>query len=388
MTPSTILRPPEPNVELGSQPPRTRRVPSRVSSAGDEAIEVYGLAGGSLDLWQQLVLRDALGERADGRWAAFEVGLDISRQNGKDEILAARELWGLFIGGERLLIHSAHKFDTAMEHLERLVTLIENVDEFKRRVKKINRSHGQEGITLRDGARIRFRARTRSGGGRGYTGDCVIFNEAMELPDEIVGSIMPTMSARSMRIPGPQIWLAGSAVDQTTMANGTVFARVRAAGIAGTNARLAYFEWAAWVKEWLEAHGRKFDPSRPEVDQIVPEMLADPEVWAQANPALDIRIAPEHVETELRSPAMSDRQFAVERLGIGDWPRTDGLDGVVISPEVWKALTDPQSLPSTLSASPLMSPPTARLHPSQQRAFAQIGARTWRSSSISPEPGG
>lgn len=78
----------------------------------------------------------------------------VARQNGKDEILIARELAGLFVWGERLIIHSAHKFDTAMEHLERLVALIDEVPEFRKRVRKVNRSHGQEGITLRSGARV------------------------------------------------------------------------------------------------------------------------------------------------------------------------------------------------------------------------------------------
>ena len=297
----------------GAQRPRLCLVPEFVSSAGAEATAVYELTGNKLNPWQKFVLHNSLGERDDGRWAAFEVGLVVARQNGKDEILCARELAGLFAWGERLIIHSAHKFDTAMEHLERLVTLIENVPEFAKRVRKVNRSHGQEGITLKSGARIRFRARTRSGGGRGYTGDCTIFNEAMELPDEIVGAIMPTMSARSMLVPGPQIWLAGSAVDQQTMANGMVLARVRHAGIEGENDKLAYFEWSA------------------------PDD-ADPEDWearAHANPALGYQIAPEHVETEFHSPSMSNRQFAVERLGIGDWPDVSEDAGRVIGVESW-----------------------------------------------------
>jgi hypothetical protein len=41
------------------------------------------MAGLILDPWQQFVLVNALGERADGRWAAFEVGVDVARQNGK-----------------------------------------------------------------------------------------------------------------------------------------------------------------------------------------------------------------------------------------------------------------------------------------------------------------
>lgn len=330
---------------LGVQEPRVRTVPAFVSSAGEDAVGAYEMTGGRLNPWQERVLYDSLGERQDGRWAAFEVGLVVARQNGKDEILIARELAGLFMWGERLIIHSAHKFDTAMEHLERLVALIEEVPEFCKRVRKVNRSHGSEGITLRNGARIRFRARTRSGGGRGYTGDCVIFNEAMDLPDALVGSIMPTMSARSMLVPGPQIWIAGSAVDQETMANGLVLARVREAGIAGSNDRLAYFEWSA-------------------------EDDANPEDWdarAQANPSLGFQIAPEHVETEWRSPSMSRRQFCVERLGIGDWPDTSEDAGRVISREAWGLVAE--SNPENRITSEL----TFALDASPDQTWAAIG---------------
>jgi hypothetical protein len=64
-------------------------------------------------------------------------------------------------------------------------------------------------------------------------------------------------------------------------------------------------------------------------------------VWAQANPALGIRITTEHVAMEQRS--MDPRTFAVERLGVGDWPRVTGEDGAIISIKQWLSLVDPQS---------------------------------------------
>jgi hypothetical protein len=140
----------------------------------------------------------------------------------------------------------------------------------------------------------------------------------MELPDPIVGSMMPTMAARSMLIPGPQIWLAGSAVDQATMANGLVLARVRAAGIDGTNDRLAFFEWSA-------------------------EDDADPESWdarASANPSLGLQISAEHIETEWRSPSMSTHQFNIERLGKGDWPEIAEGAGHVIDKDLFASLAE------------------------------------------------
>jgi phage terminase large subunit-like protein len=48
------------------------------------------MAGLELDPWQQFVIHNALGERPDGKWAAFEVGVEVPRQNGKGGLLEAR----------------------------------------------------------------------------------------------------------------------------------------------------------------------------------------------------------------------------------------------------------------------------------------------------------
>jgi hypothetical protein len=173
---------------------------------------------------------DALGERADGKWAAFEVGVNVARQNGKDGILEARELTGLFLLGEQLIIHSAHQFDTSLEHFRRLLELIESTPDLDKRVKRVSRSHGEEGIELRGGQRIRFRTRTK-GGGRGFTGDLVLLNEAMDLAESSIGALIPTMAATSMT-GNPQVWYTGSAVDQAVHEHGVAFARIRERGMA------------------------------------------------------------------------------------------------------------------------------------------------------------
>jgi hypothetical protein len=86
--------------------------------------------------------------------------------------------------GERLIIHSAHQFDTSLEHFPpAAVPDREHPGTDEARVRSgVKRSHGEEGIELRTGQRIRFRTRTK-GGGRGFSGDCLILNEAMELPE-------------------------------------------------------------------------------------------------------------------------------------------------------------------------------------------------------------
>src|SRR5690606_41534524 len=54
-------------------------------------------------------------------------------------------------------------------------------------VKTVRRSHGQEGIYLRNGQRLRYKTRTK-GGGRGFSADCVILDEAMVLPEAFIGA--------------------------------------------------------------------------------------------------------------------------------------------------------------------------------------------------------
>jgi hypothetical protein len=289
-----------------------------------DAIRLAARAGLVLDPWQETVLLDALGERDDGRWAAYEVGLVVPRQNGKGSILEARELAGLFLFDERLIIHSAHEQATSSEHFRRLLSLIESVPEFDQRVLKAVKGKGSEAIELRGGQRILFKTRT-GGGGRGLSGDLVVLDEAMILPEATTAALVPTMSARSI-LGNPQLWYAGSAVDREVHEHGTVLARVRDRGIRGVP-RLAYFEWSADAK----------DPaSLSKADR------ESPETWAQANPGLGIRISEEHIAGECDG-ALDPRAFAVERLSVGDWPPLDTIKGQGLDTEKWLKLTDSES---------------------------------------------
>lgn len=312
-----------PAVLKGWQEPPTLSVPPRTSSAGAEAVELAASAGLVLDPWQAFVLEHALGERAGGQWAAFEVGLIVSRQNGKGSILEARELAGLFLFGEQLILHSAHEFKTAQEAFRRVLGLIESTPDMARRIARVRTSHGEEGIELRGGQRLRFVARS-TGSGRGFTGDCVILDEAYNLPDASVDALMPTMSAR----PNPQMWYTSSAPDKD-LAPCHQLARVRSRGTAGDDGSLAYFEWS------ISPHRDECGPGCTEHDD--PD---DPESWAKANPALGIRISGEHVAREQVS--MSARGFLRERLGVGNYP-VEGAAWSVIAESAWTALADPNS---------------------------------------------
>jgi hypothetical protein len=310
--------------------PRVRWVPGvdACYDLADAAIELAADCGLVLDPWQEDELRAMLAFLPDGRWAASEVGACVPRQNGKNGITEVRQLAGLFLihefpvkrSSDPLAVHTAHLNDTAEEAFRRLENLIEANDELSYQVKRYKRANGKEAIEIKGGERIRYRARTK-GGGRGYAGDDLYLDEAMFLPEFGYGALRPILAAR----PNPQIIYTGSAVDQEVHDDGVVFARVRERGLDGSDPRLVYFE-----------HSLPYETP----DEVPEEELDDPEVWARPNPALGVRIMAETVASERKS--MSSRMFAVERLGVGDWPDTDKTNHV-IDMVVWKALHDTAS---------------------------------------------
>lgn len=313
-----------------------RTVPLAVASAGREAVELAEAAGLFLDQWQQSVLEDSLGERADGSWSAFEVGLIVPRQNGKGSVLEARELAGLFLFGEELILHSAHEYKTAAEAFLRIRSLIENTDDLRRRCKKPRTSHGEEGIELLNGNRLRFVART-GGSGRGFSGDCIILDEAYNLPGRVLAALFPTMSAR----PNPQIWYTSSAPlnDPTS----DVLRGLCRRGRRGAD-KLAFLEWCA-------------GPGDPE----------DRGRWRAANPGLGIRITEDFVDTERQ--AFSEDVEAWERERLGIWRDSEDGRERVIPPATWVACEDAKSGPVGRVAFALDVSPDRRTG-----AFGVVGA--------------
>jgi hypothetical protein len=287
-------------------------------SLGDETIELAARAGLELDDAQSIVVR-AIWARVPGSdaWAHFETGVIEPRQNGKGGILEAVELGEIeLLPAGRLIIHSAHEYATALEAFYRMLGLLEDSGVA---IAKVRNAHGEQGIDFANGTRIRYRTRTR-GGGRGFSCDLLELDEAMALPEFAQGALLPTLSAR----PNARVIYSGSAVDQNVHEHGTVLARVRERGIAREEG-LAFFEWAL-----------AFDHP----DSLPAEVAGDADSWAQANPAFGLRISRQAIEAEHRS--MSARTFAVERLGVGDWPVTDSVAGE-LSVSAWMDLVDESS---------------------------------------------
>ena len=190
----------------GAQRPQFEHQPANVvSSAGREAVDLAGKAGILLDDWQAHVLEVGCGERGDGTWAALEVAVIVPRQNGKNEILAARELAGVVLFKDDLITHSAHRADTTLEQFRKLEQLADDYPDFGRLVMRVSRVNGHESIELRGGRRIRFVSRQRNPG-RGFSGSVVVLDEAFDLDPAAIGAMIPTLSTREMA----QVWYASS----------------------------------------------------------------------------------------------------------------------------------------------------------------------------------
>jgi hypothetical protein len=280
--------------------------------------------------WQQFALRKMLGERADGKWAAFEAALIVPRQNGKGAVIEAYELANLFLFDAQLIIHSAHLFPTAQEAFRRLDGLVDETPSLKRLVHKVSNSHGSEGIELKSGARIRFMARTVSGSGRGFSPDRLVLDEAFKLPPEAVAAMLPALSAQ----PNPQILYTTS----TGYPDSDVLWRLVQRGRSGGDGSLCYLEHSA--------------PPGSDLD--------DRPAWATGNPSAGYLFDEETIARERAT--LSDEDFGRERLGL--W--TDTAGDRLIPGAAW---IDSLDLKSQIVSAPMFA-----LDVAPSRAWAAIAA--------------
>jgi hypothetical protein len=314
---------------LGAQEPTIQHRPPDVASlaAGEEAIELadaYGVASGQpLAESQRITLRYAMAERADGSWAASRVADFGPRQGtGKNDKIAARELAGLVLLGEQLIIHTAHEFPTANESFLRLVSVFENWDDLRRKVSRIRYANGEQGIELLTGQRLKYRART-GGSGRGFAGaDLIVYDEAQHLAREHVAASGPAKLANR----NSQTWYAGSGGLETSM----VAWGLRKAALAGTGGRLAYTEMTAESVRLID--GRPVS-TRPDP--------SDRATWYAAMPGLGRWVTEESMAALYEE--LGPDLFARECLCVWE-PEPDSADPI-FPPGSWRSVCGPDFAP-------------------------------------------
>ena len=229
-------------------------------------------------------------EDANGRWCAEQIALILPRQNGKNAVLEAFELYAFYVLDEQRIIHTAHLAKTAADHMQRMVALVRSNPELDE-ITHPYFSNGKEALQRLDtGARLEFITRGRKTA-RGGSPQRVVFDEALFLTDDQLQAILPALSAQSMNAAGaPQFIYTSSA----PLPESAVLHRVRARGMAADGGGKLFFA------EWSCVEGT--DP-------------ADRDAWYASNPGMGIRISEAWVaENELTT--LSPEAFAVERLGV------------------------------------------------------------------------
>lgn len=312
-------------VRHGSQVPRLESYPVYATTAGDDAIDLAGIAGLYLYPWQEYVLRRSLGEKAGGKWSAFRVALVVPRQNGKNALLEARELAGLFLFGEKRIIHTAHEVKTARESMDLLMNRIKATPELMEHVAGFDgdldksfsgmKTGNDPSITLKNGNKLSYAARSK-GSGRGFSGDLIILDEAYALRADEMAAMVPTMAAKSI-VGNPQLWFTSSA----GMPESDLLNSVRNEGITRSSSRLAYFEWSA----------------DDDAD------VNDVDAWYEANPSMGYSISEQYVMDELETMLVDGDQERFKRERLGIWAR---LGGETVIPNVaWSDCQDEASQP-------------------------------------------
>lgn len=298
------------SVLTGSQEPRVRSVPAYEYSSGAAAAKIYESTGRSLDLWQKDALEDHCAEKANGRWLTLESAEEVPRQNGKGEIINGLMLLHLFVLRTRTIIYSAHEFKTAKESYLKVYELVRNTPHLHKQVEYYHNSNEDTSIKLKTGERLRFLTRSKDGG-RGFTGDAIIFDEAFNLSQASLAAVLPTLSSR----PNPHIYYFSSSGKDTGESD--VFRKIKKRGDS-SDPKIIWRSFSA-------------DPKTVDPDSV--------ESRAQANPAYNVRIFDDFIDVEREN--MTEIDFLRERMGIWD----DAKTAAVVDLDVWDALGDPMSSP-------------------------------------------
>lgn len=302
---------------LGVQPPRLSLIPEGDRARGDKAVAFARWCGLTLYPWQEEALRCLCITDPKLLWVAREALIIVARQNGKGEILVARELAGIFLFGEKSIFHSAHFMDTAVDAQKRLWEVIEDNDELMSwfsyadqspdgkaypGIPHLGKTNGKENIVFPNGAIVYFRTRTKKTG-RGLSVELLILDECFDLPKETFASLSKLTRAKE----NAQTIYISSPVNQEEHHHGAVFSAKRWAALDGAP-RTLLMEWSPDEDDdpFSQATWAKCNPSM--VDEGYGAQLADIEADA---------LAAKNSETLLEA-------FLVETLGRGNWFPRDG----------------------------------------------------------------
>lgn len=282
------------DVRIGRQTPTNSVVLPYYVTEGQNAINLYNESGRTAQEWQELLLSDILAVNDEGLWVHTKFGYSVSRRNGKNEIVAIREIYGL-VHGEKIL-HTAHRTTTSSSASKRLADILNGIGytevarpkkgEKYEKAYTYSKQLGLEKIKILDenGGSCDFRTRTSKGGlGEGF--DLLVIDEAQEYEDDQESALKYVVSDSK----NPQTIFCGT--PPTTVSSGTVFLKLRNKTLAGNGLNTGWAEWSV----------PKFtDPN-------------DREAWYETNPSLGTILTERKIADEITG---DDTDFNIQRLGL------------------------------------------------------------------------
>lgn len=302
-----------PKLELvGAQQPRLHRLPPRVGSLGEEALDLWYLAGKRSDPWQELSLDSIFSVDERDRWVCTEHGELVARQNGKGDVLSPATLAHLYLwpkpdGEPKTIVHTAHQFKTAREAFLRLRRVVTSSAVLMGEVTRISTAHGEEGFELANGNRLLYLARSANSG-VGFTVDVLIVDEAQQMGQAALDALLPTMSA----VDNTQIIYTGTVPDELN--DSEVWEGVRDRGRSGSDPRTG----------WME-----FSPEGSDDPDLADKIdIRDERNWL-VNPGLGYRpgLTRETIEDEISRMSPD----SVRRLRLCVWPNRRPVEAAKLS---------------------------------------------------------
>jgi hypothetical protein len=279
---------------IGRQTPTAAVVLPYRHTHGAQAVDLYAQTGRTAQEWQANLLYDMLAVDDGGLFVHTKWGYSVPRRNGKNEVVAIRELWGL-MHGEHIL-HTAHRTTTSSSAAQRLARFLNDMGwQEVQRVKKdedyaqhymFSKQFGLEKITLLDGSEgtASFRTRTSKGGlGEGF--DLLIIDEAQEYQDDQESSLKYVVSDSK----NPQTILCGT--PPTAVSTGTVFQKYREQVLFGESENSGWAEWS--VEKQSDVHDRA--------------------LWYECNPSMGTILTERKVLDEIGTDEVD---FNIQRLGL------------------------------------------------------------------------
>ena len=265
---------------IGNQNPTQSVILPYTKSLYKKAIDTYELSKRTAQEWQINLAKHIYAINEDGLWVHTKFGYSLPRRNGKNEVVAIREMQGLQDGEQ--ILHTAHRTTTSHTAWERLCRLLDKAGIEYESLK----ATGRERIDLPDtGGRVEFRTRTSTGGlGEGF--DLLVIDEAQEYTSDQESALKYVVTDSQ----NPQTIFCGT--PPTPLSAGTVFVDFRNSALSG---KVENAGWAEWGIE----------------DEV--KDIRNKELWYLCNPSLGTIFTERSIQDEIGE---DKNDFMIQRLGL------------------------------------------------------------------------